>query len=294
MDGHVPFCYFNGSIVPVSEARVGVYDVGLLRGFGIYEALATANRKPFMFEAHMARFHHSTERLSLSIPASDSEIESAIMTLVERNVPRGEAVVRIIITGGEAIGGIEYDRAHPTFYILVEPLRLPAPETYTQGARLMTYEYERQFPEYKTINYIQAVLLQDARKAQGALEILYTHAGAVFECATSNFFIVKDGVVVTPKEGILGGITRRVAIDVARAEFSVEERSLAVAEMFEADEAFLTSSFKDVVPVTTIDGKAIGSGSVGPVTTRIMELFKDFHEQYGKNPVFQHHMPVLS
>ena len=112
----LPFCYLNGKILPVSEARVGVYDIGLLRGFGIYEALRTFNRKPFEFPSHMVRFHTSTSALKLEIPVTDDEMLKVITELIEKNIPQGrEAVVRFIITGGEAVGGIEYNRATPTF-----------------------------------------------------------------------------------------------------------------------------------------------------------------------------------
>ena len=109
-----PFCYLNGKIVPVSEAKVSVYDIGLLRGYGIYEALCTFDRKPFAFDDHMARFHRSTEALKLTIPIGDEEIRTILTDLIERNIPQGkEAVIRYIITGGEAVGGIEYDPATP-------------------------------------------------------------------------------------------------------------------------------------------------------------------------------------
>src|SRR4051812_40777049 len=111
-----PFCYLNGEIVPVAEAKVGVYDIGILRGYGIYEALRTFNRIPFEFEAHMERFHRSTDALNLRIPIADDEIRRVVEELVSRNIGEGkDAVVRFIVTGGEAIGGIEYNPAAPTF-----------------------------------------------------------------------------------------------------------------------------------------------------------------------------------
>jgi branched-chain amino acid aminotransferase len=225
-------CYLNGEIMPVSQAKVGVYDIGLLRGFGIYEAMTTYNRKPFMIADHMARFQASTKRLSLTIPASDGDIASAITKLIESNVSQGkEGVIRFIITGGQAIGGIEYDQAKPTFYILVEELQ-PLPEsTFEKGCTLTIHEHLRQIPECKTTDYLEAVLLQKERRESGSLEILYTYQGNVLECATSNFFIVKNGTIITSKDQILHGITRKVTIDAAKKEFPVEERSMSVEEM---------------------------------------------------------------
>lgn len=272
-----PVCYLNGSFVPVSEAKIGVYDIGLLRGFGIYEAMTTFNRKPFMLADHLARFRKSAASLSITIPESDERFAQILDELIAKNVPEGrEGVVRVVLTGGTAIEGILYDSATPTFYVLVEPLEPLPREVYETGCSVTIFDFQRQFPESKTTNYIQAVLLQKERREKGALEILYTHEGRVLECATSNFFIVKNGTIVTAKDDILLGITRKVAIDVARAHFPIEEREVSIEEMYAADEAFLTSSFKDVVPVVKVGERVIGSGAVGPVTKAVIEHFRAF------------------
>ncbi|HWP61115.1 MAG TPA: aminotransferase class IV [Candidatus Paceibacterota bacterium] len=269
------FCYFNGTIMPVADAKVGIYDIGLLRGFGIYEALRTFGRKPFHLADHLKRFHVSAEGLGLHIPASDEEIAHTIDELIAKNIPEGrEALARFILTGGPARAGIEHDQnVQQTFYILVEPLDPIPADVLTRGCSLIVFEHQRPFPATKTTNYIQAVLLQDERKGAGALEILYTSQGKVLECATSNFFIIKNGTIVTAKKNILEGITRNVTIDVAKKEFPVEERDISVDELYEADEAFLTSSFKDVVPVVDVGGKKIGEGVPGTITRRVMALF---------------------
>ena len=141
-------------------------------------------------------------------------------------------------------------------------------------------EHGRQFMSYKTTNYIQAVLLQKERKEAGALEILYSFGGRVLECSTSNFFIVKNGRLITPKDDILLGITRKVTIDLARPSIKIEERPLGIEETFAADEAFLTSSFKEIVPVVAIDGKKIGGGKVGPITKKLMGSFHRFAKKH--------------
>ncbi len=271
-----PYCYFNGEIIRTSDAKVGVYDIGLLRGFGIYEALATYNRKPFMLPAHMERFRSSTARMDLQIPVSDAEFEKIILDLIERNIPQGEeAAIRIILTGGAAIDGIDYDHSKSTFYVLVEPMERIAQRTFDEGCSVIVSEHLRQFPLSKTTNYIQAVLLQEERRRAGALEILYTWQGKALECATSNFFIVKGGKIITPRENILMGITRKAAMMAAGNHFPIEERDVTVDEVYAADEAFLTSSFKDVVPVVKVGDRAIGGGKPGPVTREVMRLFHE-------------------
>jgi branched-subunit amino acid aminotransferase/4-amino-4-deoxychorismate lyase len=269
------FCYLNGKIVPSDEAKVSVFDIGLLRGFGIYEGLITHNRKPFMLADHLARFHISAAKMMLKIPATDEEISAAINDLVERNVPKDkEALIRFILTGGTAVGVIEYNPETPTFYILVGEFT-PLEERYlTDGCSLMVVDYKRELALIKSINYIEAVLLQKPRKEQGALEILYISDGLVYEGAGSNVFIVKNGTLITPKEGIVYGITRKVVLDRARAHFTIEERAVSTDELYAADEVFITGSFKEVVPVVRIGDKGIGNGKVGEATKKVIELFR--------------------
>src|SRR3989338_2312344 len=276
-----PFCYLNGKIIPVSEAKVGVYDIGLLRGFGIYEGLVSYNRKPFMLANHLARFHNSAKQMSLKIPVSDVEIEKAIGELIEKNITNGkEALIRAILTGGEAIGGIEYNYKTPTFYILVEVFARIDRSFLEEGCHVTIFEHHRQIAESKTTNYTQTVLLQEDRKKAKALEVLFVSDGKVLEGGGSNFFIVKNGKIITSDKGILPGVTRKAVIDLARKEFPVEERAVTAEEMYSADEMFITGSFKEVVPVVQAGDKTIGNGKVGEVTKRVMELFHEFTSTY--------------
>src|SRR3989344_2761714 len=254
-----PYCYLNGKILPVIEAKVGVYDIGLLRGFGIYEALMTYGKKPFRLGDHLARFRRSAAFLGVEIPASDEEITEALTELIEKNGYE-ESIIRILLTGGPAFAGIECAPKTPTFYMLVEKFEPLAAELFEKGCSVTIFEHLRQFPEFKTTNYLQAVLLQKQRKEKGALEILYTWQGRALEFATSNLFIVKDRSIITPDKDILHGITRKVALELARSAFPVEERDVTVEELYAADEVFLTSSFKDVVPVVKIGERVVAHG----------------------------------
>ena len=277
-----PYCYLNGKILPITEAKVGVYDLGLLRGLGIYEALMTYGKKPFRINDHLARFRRSAAFLGVEIPASDEEITDALRELIEKN-GYDESIIRLLLTGGPAFAGIEYAPKMPTFYILVEKFEpLPA-QLLEKGCSVTVHEHLRQFPKYKTTNYIQAVLLQKARKEAGALEILYMWKGRALEFATSNLFIVKDGTVITPGKDVLPGITRKVALELAREEFPVEERDVNVEELYAADEMFLTSSFKDIVPVVTVGERVIGGGAPGPVTKKMIELFHAYTRSHAES-----------
>jgi D-amino acid aminotransferase len=268
-------CYLNGQLVPLSEAKVSVLDLGMLRSFGIYEGITAVAGEPFHFDDHFDRFKISAEKLGLTLATDKATAREATRELISKNIPVGErASIRMLLTGGQAEGGIEHVPGRETFYIIAERAE-PLPRAwYEEGASLITQEHQRFMPEAKTINYITAVMSQPRRKEAGAAEVLYHANGQVLECATSNIFIVKDGMVVTPSENILPGITRKVVLELAReADYPVEERAVTLAELFDADEIFITSSFKDIVPINSVDDKHIGTVCPGPVTRDLMTRF---------------------
>lgn len=276
-----PYCYLNGKILPLADAHVGLYDIGLLRGFGIYEGLITHNRKPFMVDEHLKRLRVSAENMRLTVPASDVEIAEAMKELVEHNVSADkEALFRVILTGGNAIEGMEYNQDTPTFYILAEEFT-PVTEVYLEnGCAVGIFEHQRKFPETKTINYIQAVLLQQTKKEQGVMEIIYVSNGVVLEATGSNLFIVKNRVLITPKAGILLGVTRQVVLRLAKQRYAIEERDISLEEVYAADECFITGSFKEVVPVVKVGDTQISDGKVGEVTKDIVKSFHEFTQNY--------------
>jgi len=276
----VTYCYFDGKIMSAKQAMVSIYDIGLLRGYGIYEALTTHNGKPFMLKEHLERFRRSANFLDLKIPMGDQELTQVIQELIVQNGYK-ESNIKFILTGGNIVAGIEFDSDFPTFYILVEEFSSLPEHFMTKGTSVITHEHQRQYPQFKTTNYITAVMLQKQRKEKGALEILYTSNGKVLECATSNFFIIKNNVLITPKENVLLGITRKVVIDLAQKNnIKVEERDITIEELHQADEAFLTASFKEVVPVVKVDEKMIGNGHVGPLSKKMFALFSEFTKHY--------------
>jgi len=268
-------CYLNGAIVPLAEARVSVLDLGMLRGFGIYEGITTVAGEPFHFDDHFTRFAHSAEALGLTLSVELETAREAVREVVRHNAPGAErASIRMLLTGGVAEGGLEHVAGRETFYIWATAADPLPPALYEQGASLVMHEHQRFMPGFKTTNYITAVTLQDMRKAAGAIEVLYTSDGLMLECATSNAFIVKEGRIITPHERILPGITRQVTLGLAHeANYPVEERAVPLEELFAADEAFITSSFKDIVPIISIDGRQIGPGTPGPVTRNLIARY---------------------
>jgi branched-chain amino acid aminotransferase len=269
-----PYCYFDGNVIPLADAHVRPDDLGILRGFAVYEGITALDGTPFHFEDHWNRLVQSAAALGLQIPQTRDQLLEGLKELLARNAPAGRASIRLIVSGGPGIGGIEYVPGNTLLYALAEPAATISSEWYTAGASLITDEHARFMPEYKTTGYITAVLLQDKRKSSGAAEILYTSDGLVRECSTSNIFIVKDGQVSTPASGILKGITRKVVIDLLKNTQTVVERDIWVEELWKADEIFITSSFKDIVPVVGIDGKAIGDGKPGVCTQEVMRQYQ--------------------
>ena len=266
------YCYINGKITTSDKAFVSAYDIGLLRGYGIYEGITTHNGKLFYLKDHIARFRKSASKLGLKVPISDTELKNVLETLLKKNKFE-RTNFRVILTGGNIISGIDFDANKPTFYILSEEWK-PLPKSlYEKGGKIITEEHMRFMPEVKTVHYITAVKLQSKRKKENAIEILFVSNGKVTECSTSNIFAFFENTLVTPKDNVLMGITRRAVLDVAKKHFKIEERDITVKELEGADEVFISASYKDVLPIVKIDNKVVGDGMVGKNTRMIMDLF---------------------
>ncbi len=273
------YCYLNGSIIPVTEAKVSVYDIGLTRGYGIYEALQTHNNKLLFAKAHLERFRNSTKGMKLKIPISDEEIEKIMYELIQKNGYK-ETNIRMLLTGGIADStSIYYNDTTPTFVIYAEENRPLDAKYYSEGCKVITFDHQRLYPEFKTTTYITAVNLQPLKREKNALEILYVNNGKILECATSNFFLVQGDKIVTAQKNVLPGITKIAVIDAIKGTIEVEERDVLVQEFDDATEAFITASYKDVVPVTQINDKRVGNGKVGEITKKVMALFKEYRDR---------------
>ncbi len=270
------YCFLNGKIIPIEEAKVSVLDIGLLRGYGVYDGIPAFLGKPFRFSDHWNRFVDGAHTLGLNIPVTEEKAEKIVIELLEKNGMNVRANVRFILTGGNTINGIEYDFENPTFYIITERWDKLPDELYVNGGKLITYRNVRELPESKTTNYIKAVNLQQFKKEEKAIEILYVYDGEVLECATSNVFIVKDKTLITPAENVLKGITRKVILELASDTYKIEERIVYQDELKTADEVFISSSFKDIVPIVKIDDFEVANGQVGDVTKDLMFRYKAY------------------
>ena len=268
------YCYSNGSIIPFSKATLPVTDLGLLRAYAVFDFLRTYKGKPFLLKEHMTRFRNSAKLLGLKVPVSDVEASNIIQILMKKN-KMSEASVRLVLTGVNTFGAKMDDRQR-SFFILTEPIHTLPAKSYTDGVKVITHTYERSFPTAKTTHYTVALADAQRRKKEKALETLFVFDKKVLECTTSNFFIFKVDILVTPKDHILLGMTRNKVVDIARKHFTVEERDISVSELQEASEAFLTATNKEIVPVVLVDKDTIGNGHVGENTKKLMSLFQEY------------------
>lgn len=266
--------YVNGRWVHPDEASISINDVGLLRAYSVFESLRTYDRRPFHLDEHLNRLYHSAELIELDIPWSRGQIADVVREVIGRN-PYLHAAIRILVTGGVSEDGILPSGAQ-TLAVLITPLPERGMERFARGYKLITTRLQRVAPEAKTTSYVAAVRALKEAARQGAEDALFVNEqGQVLESTRSNFFIFEGDTLVTPREEVLIGITRNVVLELARGRFQVEERPILLAELGEADEAFVTASSKEIVPVVQIDDLVIGNGKPGPRTTELEQRFID-------------------
>jgi len=267
---HVPLAYVDGAFVPASEASVPVNDLGLQRGYGIFDYLRVAGRVPLFLGDHIDRFLRSADRMRLQPPCGKDGLVDIIHRIIDaEDLP--VSGIRILLTGGPSDDG--YTVSSPRLAVVRQPLA-PLPDTLpASGLRLCSYDYRRQLSSVKTTDYLMAIWLQPWLKEGGGDDILYHDAGSLRECPRANIFLVdREGVLVTPKDGMLTGITRRHVLDVAaRHDIRVEVRDVSLAELSTVQEAFITSSTKRLMPVCRIDGMPLDPP--GPVTKKLWDAF---------------------
>ena len=274
--------FIDGGVRPPEEAKVSVFDRGFLYGDSVYETIGTAYGRLFAARDHLDRLERSAERIGLAVPPR-AEIERAIAETIEA-AANPESRVRVILTRG--VGKLDLDPASCSdtrLVVIVFPLGPPTPEMFEKGVAVAIVSVARNSPRaidpaVKSGNYLNNVLaLGEARRRSKAYEaILCAGDGSVAEGSTSNVFAVVGGEVRTPppEVGILDGITRAKVMGLCRdAGIPLAERRLSPDELRGADEAFLTSATRGVLPITRIDEQPVGSGLPGPVTRRLISLY---------------------
>ena len=268
-------CYINGEIMPASEGSIGIADIGFQRGYGVFDYGRTYNGKLFHFDENIERLSHSASELHLKLPVSDGKIFEIVGQLIAGSDLKMPAV-RMMLTGG-------YNESleNPNFIIIAEELLTYPDEIYEKGIRMITYEFQRELPHIKSLNYLNAIRLQPLISGRNATDVLYySKERGVTEGPRNNFFVFSDDKLVTPGEDVLHGLTRKIVLNLAAEHFRVEERRMFVEELEKVEEAFVTSTTKGILPVTVIDDKPVGNGEVGERTKILMRSFRDYVEGY--------------
>lgn len=268
--------YIDGEFVAAEDAKIPADDLSVLRGYGAFDFLRTYNGVPFELEAHIIRLFRSAELLMLDMSWTPQEITDIVNETLSRN-DYPESNIRIVVTGGTSPSRIT-PAGKPRLIVMIDPATILPDSDYANGVKLITFNHNRYLPGAKSINYIPAIIALKQAHAQNAIDALFTDDGGyVLEGTTNNLFIVSGGkLITTPNDGILPGITRGVLLKLARDVYEVEERPLLAQELYDADEAFLTSSVKEVLPIRQVDDHIIGDGTPGEHTKKLMTLFAEY------------------
>lgn len=267
--------YLNGDYVPAQSAALPLNDLGIVRGYGVFDLLRTYAGMPFKLAEHVARLQRSASAIGIDLPWPAQELEAIALETYRRN-DLADATIRIIVTGGAAANFMT-PPAQPTLVVMVDPVVNYAAAAYEQGARLITVELARFLPTVKSLNYISAIMAMKLANQAVAVEALYRNAaGFVSECTRSNLFAIRGRQLITPDEDVLFGITRAVVIEIASDSLEIVERPLHYDELLACDEIFITSSTKEILPIVEIDGHSIGAGQPGPQTRKLAELFRTY------------------
>ena len=270
--------YVGGRWVHPDEATLSINDVAVLRGYSVFESLRTYDRNPFHLDEHLARLYRSAKLIELEIPWPREHIADVIHEIIARNSYR-HATIRLLVTGGESEDTV-LPSGKPTLVVMITPLGERDMERFARGYKLITTSLQRIAPEAKTANYVAAVRALKEAERQGAADALFVNErGHVLEATRSNFFIFRGDTLVTPSEGILIGVMRNVVLELARGRFPIEERPILLDELMLADEAFITSSSKEITPVVQIDDLTLGDGKPGPRTYELEQRFIEMVER---------------
>jgi branched-chain amino acid aminotransferase len=279
--------YVNGRITDAATASIPVFDHGFLYGEGVYETLRTYALEPFLFDRHLRRLRRSAEMMALPVPFSDDELLARVRdTMTSEIAPDGgnEKYIRILLTRG--VGDLSYKLdacPAPSLVIIVKPLEAPPERTFREGLKVALVSVRRNHPQalnplIKSNNLLNLALAMQEAYRRGAEEaLMQNQAGELVECSQSNFFLVRNGEVLTPplSAGLLPGITRQFVLELA-ADTGVRasETRLTPADLATAQEAFLTGTTREVTPIVGVDDRPIGTGQPGPVTKQLLAAFR--------------------
>ena len=280
--------WLDGQLVPESEARVSVFDHGLLYGDGVFEGIRIYNGKIFKEEEHIDRIYESAKSIMLEIPMTREEISKAMYAARDAN-NIVDGYIRLVVTRGVGQLGISIDKATcPSVIVIAATIQLYPPELYEKGLRCITCGTMRNHPSatsprVKSLNYLNNIMAKFEAQSAGADEALMQNAqGHITEGTGDNLFVIRRGELRTPPpcDGILEGITRRLVMELARdSGHEVSESAIIRHDIYVADECFLTGTAAEIIPVVSLDQRTIGDGKPGPITKSLMAQFVSYRNQ---------------
>ena len=282
--------YLDGKLVPKEDAKISVYDHGLLYGDGVFEGIRVYGGVVFLLKEHVARLYESARAIRLEIPMDPTQMIQAVNETVKAN-GLGDGYVRLVVTRGAGTLGLDIRRtSHPQVIIIADTITLYPEEIYANGMKLVTASTIRNHPgalspRIKSLNYLNNIMAKIEGTDAGSVEaLMLNHKGEVAECTGDNVFIVKQGTLKTPPPdaGILEGITRNAVITLARdANIPFQEVAMTRHDIYTADECFLTGTAAEVIAVVSLDGRSIGTGRPGPITQDLLKRFRDLTRSTG-------------
>src|SRR5215813_3706072 len=281
--------YIDGKFYSEANAKVSVFDHGLLYGDGIFEGIRFYNGRVFRLEQHLERLWNSARSICLTIPMTRQEMTEALLETIRQNHLR-DGYIRLVVTRGVGNLGLNPEQCkNPSVIIIVATIALYHEDFYRKGLSIVTVATRRSNPAAKSLNYLNNVMARiEANLANADEALMLNDAGNVAECTADNVFVIKHGQIFTPPitAGALQGITRSVVFDIG-SEFDIKvvEADFTRHDIFVADECFLTGTAAEIVPVAKADGRPIGNGRPGPITTRIIERFREMTHNTG-TPIF--------
>ena len=271
-------CYFENEFHPLDTPLLKTNDLGLIRGFGLFDYLRTYNGIPFRFSEYWSRFTGSAVSLGLEVPF-DRETAGELLRELYSLSGEAEVAFRLLLTGGYADDGLTVTK--PNFLVRSEPLPRDNPAGRRKGIKVIPYEYVRDLPYVKTTGYVHMMKMSAELRNRMASDLLFHQNGLVSELTRSNIFIVKGDMLITPAKDVLMGITRKLVMEKAAGRLDVEERDVSLDELLSADEVFTTSSTKAVMPVVQVGEKVIGNGNPGKITVALQLLIETEFGSYG-------------
>jgi branched-chain amino acid aminotransferase len=274
--------YIDGKFYDPKNAKISVFDHGLLYGDGVFEGIRAYHGRVFKLKEHIERLFYSAKAILLELPLSHAQLMKAVVETCRKNKLR-DGYIRLVVTRGIGTLGLNPNRCkNPAVVIIADKIQLYPQEMYERGMAIVTVPTTRNLhnavnPAIKSLNYLNNILAKIEANIAGVEEaIMLNSEGYVAECTGDNLFIIKNGAMFTPplSAGALYGITRGVVIDMAReAGMVVSEPNLTRYDLFNADECFLTGTGAELIPVTKIDGRVIGTGKPGPMTRSLVERY---------------------